>query len=201
MGYKHVEAMMSIALYKIEASFNQVRHSQMLDQDEDTNMLSVPSFTIITGGALGVDLEAEKLARDHGLAVQVIIPACHPRSQYLQPLTSQELAEAIPATKQAAFRLDKQLKNPISLQYIHRNYHVVKNADMVLAFTQFQPEISTCSMAVLATLVARTAIVGVKNIYDFPDGLLELQETFKRSLIKSVSSKLSRNCLKHFHLV
>ena len=36
-------------------------------------MSGVPTFTIVTGGALGVDLEAEKLARDHGLAVQVII--------------------------------------------------------------------------------------------------------------------------------
>ena len=32
------------------------------------------------------------------------------------------------------------------------------------------------------TLVPRTAIVGIRNIYDYPDALLELQETFKRSL-------------------
>ena len=31
-------------------------------------------------------------------------------------------------------------------------------------------------------LSPRTAIVGVRNIYDYPDALLELQETFKRSL-------------------
>lgn len=59
----------------------------MLDQDGDTIMLSVPSFTIITGGALGVDLEPEKLARDHGFAVQVIIPPCQPRSKTVPPLT------------------------------------------------------------------------------------------------------------------
>ena len=34
----------------------------------------------------------------------------------------------------------------------------------------------------LPTFVQRTAIVGVRNIYDYPDALLELQETFKRSL-------------------
>ena len=33
-----------------------------------------------------------------------------------------------------------------------------------------------------STLVARTAIAGVRNLYDYPDALLELQETFKRSL-------------------
>ena len=34
----------------------------------------------------------------------------------------------------------------------------------------------------LPTLVQKTAIVGVRNLYDYPEALLELQETFKRSL-------------------
>lgn len=33
----------------------------------------------------------------------------------------------------------------------------------------------------LPTLVQKTAIVGVRNLYDYPDAVLELQETFKRS--------------------
>ena len=28
----------------------------------------------------------------------------------------------------------------------------------------------------------KTAIIGMRNIYDYPEALLELQETFKRSL-------------------
>ena len=52
--------------------------------------------TILAGGALGVELEAEKLARDHGLTVQVIIPPCHPQSKTVPPLTITQLAEAIP---------------------------------------------------------------------------------------------------------
>ena len=28
----------------------------------------------------------------------------------------------------------------------------------------------------------KTAIVGVRNFYDYPDAVVELQETFKRSL-------------------
>ena len=105
---------------------------------------------------------------------------------------------------------------------------MVKNTDMVLAFTNFQPENNMCFGATvwtvemakllkkvlyvydvdkniwfwyrrdqdlfytcdqmpeeqfaLPTFVQRTAIVGVRNIYDYPDALLELQETFKRSL-------------------
>ena len=34
----------------------------------------------------------------------------------------------------------------------------------------------------LPTFLPRTAIVGIKNIYDFPNALLELNDTFKRSL-------------------
>ena len=33
------------------------------------------------------------------------------------------------------------------------------------------------------TFLPRTAIVGVRNVYNFPDGLLELQDTFKRNLL------------------
>ena len=186
------------------------------------------AFTVISGGANGVDLEAEKLARHYGLPVHVLIPPCHPRKSSILPLTHQQLAEAIPLTTQVAHRLNKQLTNPISLQYIHWNHHVVKQADTVLAFTCFQPERKVCmggtgwavemskilnkvlyvydverniwfwynphqdlfyvcdqmleEQYALPTLVKKTAIIGVRNIYDYPEALLELQETFKRSL-------------------
>ena len=34
----------------------------------------------------------------------------------------------------------------------------------------------------LPTLAQQTAIMDVRNLYDYPDAVLELQETFKRSL-------------------
>ena len=186
------------------------------------------AFTVISGGALGADLEAEKLARHYGLPVHVLIPPCHPRKASVLPLTRQQLAEAIPITTQVAHRLNKRLTDPISLQYIRRNYHVVKQADLVMALTCFAPERKVCmggtgwgvEMAkvlnkvlyvydveqniwfwynpkedffyaceqmseeqyALPTLVQKTAIIGVRNIYDYPLALLELQDTFKRSL-------------------
>ena len=195
-------------------------------------MLSAARFTIISAGAYGIDLEAESFARDFGLPVKILMSPCHPRSKYLSPLTHQQFGEAIPITKQVSNRLNKPLSNPISLHYIHRNYHVVKQAAMVLAFTSFQPERSLCfggtgwavEMAkllnkilyvydverntwfwynhqqdlfyacdqmskeqfALPTFLPKTAIVGIRNIYDFPDALLELQDTFKRSLNFSV---------------
>ena len=71
------------------------------------------AFTVISGGANGVDLEAEKLARNYGLKVEVLIPPCHPRRASVQPLTHQQLAEAIPTTRQVAARLNKHLENPM----------------------------------------------------------------------------------------
>ena len=73
------------------------------------------AFTVISGGANGVDLEAEKLARYYGLPVHVLIPPCYPRKASILPLTHQQLAEAIPLTTQVANRLNKQLTNPISI--------------------------------------------------------------------------------------
>ncbi|CAH3173197.1 unnamed protein product [Porites evermanni] len=196
-------------------------------------MSDVKPFTIFfSGGSNGVDLEAERFARDFGLPVQIFILPCHPRSKYLSPLTHSQLGEAIPITNQVSNRLNKPLSNPVSLLYIHRNYHLVKQAEMVLAFTSFQPEsnvvVGGTSWAVemakllnkilyvydverntwfwyrhdqdlfyacdqmseeqfaLPTFLPKTAIVGIRNIYDFPDALLELQDTFKRSLNISV---------------
>ena len=186
------------------------------------------AFTVISGGALGADLEAEKLARHYGLKVNVLIPPCHPRKASVLPLTRQQLAEAIPITTQVAHRLNKRLTDPISLQYIHRNYHVVKQADLVMAFTCFAPERNVCmggtgwavemckvlnkvlyvydvernvwlwynpkqdmfyvcdqlseEQYAIPILVKKTAIIGMRNIYDYSEALLELQETFKRSL-------------------
>ena len=204
------------------------------------------AFTVISGGTNGVDLEAEKLARYYGLPVHVLIPPCHPRKASILPLTHQQLAEAIPLTTQVANRLNKQLTNPISLQYIHRNYHVVKQADMVLAFTCFQPQRKVCmgrtgwavemskvlnkvlyvydvernmwlwynsyqdlftacdqmseERYALPTLVKKTAIIGVRNIYDYPEALLELQETFKRSLnLPNKETRMSRNFVTHLN--
>lgn len=107
-------------------------------------MLNVQPFKIISGGTLGVNLEAEKLGRYYGLPVEILIPPCHARGKYLPSLTHTQLGEAVPITKQVAARLNKPLSNPISLQYIHRNYHVVKQADMMMAFTLFQPESNLC---------------------------------------------------------
>ena len=50
----------------------------MFDQYGDVIMLRVSPFTIITGGAAGVDWKAEILAKAYNLNVHVLVPPCHP---------------------------------------------------------------------------------------------------------------------------
>ena len=70
------------------------------------------ALTVISGGANGADLEAEKLARHYGLPVHVLIPPCHPRKASIQPLTHQQLAEAIPLTTQVAHSSQQTVNQP-----------------------------------------------------------------------------------------
>ena len=129
-------------------------------------MLGVERFTIISGGANGVDLEAERFARDFGLPVKILVPHCHPWSKYPSPSTHQQLGEAIPITNQVSARLNKPLSNPISLQYIHRNCHMVKQADMVLAFTAFQPESNLCFGGTGWAVEMAKVLKKILNVFD-----------------------------------
>ena len=88
-------------------------------------------LTIYTGGAKGVHTHVERLCQLSGHPCVVVIPPCHPRSKSLTSLTQSQLDEATPTVTQAAFRLGRQVHHPISLQYIQRNYHVVKPASLV----------------------------------------------------------------------
>ena len=210
--------------------------TQMLDQDGDVIMLRVSPFTIISGGATGVDCKAETLAKHHGLPINVLVPPCHPRSKTIHPLSYSQLQEANPWIRQAEHTLDRRLTEPISRQYIQRNFCLVKQADLVLAFTCFEPRKTVFGLPVnttcmggtgwavefakmlrkplyvyeltldfwfwydydnsrfeqcegmsdtfvcLPTFVPKTAIVGVRNFSEFPQGNLELERTFARSL-------------------
>ena len=208
----------------------------MFDEDGDVIMLRVKPFTIVTGGANGVDWEAETLAKHYNLDVHVLVPPCHPRSKTIRPLSYADLAEANPWIQRAEFTLNKRLTDPISRQYIQRNYCVIRDVDMVLAFTVFQPSRTVFGLQVnktcmggtgwavefakmlrktlyvyaldlnfwfwfnhdegvfeqcdgmsetqicLPTFMPTTAIVGVRNFSEFPEGILELEATFSRSV-------------------
>ena len=65
-----------------------------------------------------------------------------------------------------AARFNKQLENPISLQYTHPNSHVVKQADIVLAFTNFQPQNNLCFGATSWTVEMAKLLKKVLYVYD-----------------------------------
>ena len=51
-----------------------------------------------------------------------------------------------------------------------------------IAFQKVWCEEMTEEQIMYPTLFSRTAIIGVRNIYDYPDALLEMNDLFKRRL-------------------
>ena len=94
-------------------------------------------LSIYTGGAKGVDTHVERLCRLYGHSSVVIIPPCHPRAKSLVPLSQPDLDAAMPFVTRAAFQLGRHVSHPINLQYLQRNYHVIKPASLVLALGYF----------------------------------------------------------------
>ena len=91
-------------------------------------------LTIYTGGAKGVDTHVERLS-----PVWSFVCGHHPtpRAKSLAPLTQPDLDAAMPFVTRAAFQLGRHLSHPITLQYLQRNYHVIKPASLVLALGYF----------------------------------------------------------------
>ena len=88
----------------------------MLDTDGDVIMLRVSPFTIVSGGANGVDWKAEALAKQHQLDVKVLVPPCHPGSKTIRPLSHLQLHEANPWIHQAEQTLN--ISNAIFAWYV-----------------------------------------------------------------------------------
>ena len=94
-------------------------------------------LTIYTGGAKGVDTHVERLCHLYGHSCVVFISPCHPRAKSLAPLTQPDLDAATPTVTQVAFPLGWHVSHPITLQYLQRNYYVIKPASLVLALGYF----------------------------------------------------------------
>ena len=62
---------------------------------------------------------------------------CSSHPVTLEPLTQPDLDAALPMVTRAAFQLGRHVSHPITLQYLQRNYHVIKPASLVLALGYF----------------------------------------------------------------
>ena len=91
------------------------------------------SCTIISGGARGTDRYAEQFARDEGFDVVTLIAPCDKRAFRIKPISRKELWKAEPFAEEASMKLNKQLRSDVSKQLIYRNYHIVEQADIVIA--------------------------------------------------------------------
>ena len=94
-------------------------------------------LTIYTGGAKGVDTHVEHVCHEYGHSCVVFIPPCHPRAKSLAPLTQPDLDATMLFVTRAAFQLGRHVSHPITLQYLRRNYYVIKPASLVLALGYF----------------------------------------------------------------
>ena len=96
-----------------------------------------------------------------------------------------------------AVEMSKVLKKVLYVYDVERNMWLWYNShqDLFYACDQMSEE-----QYALPTLVKKTAIIGVRNIYDYPEALLELQETFKRSLnLPNKETRMSRNFVTHLN--
>ena len=122
-------------------------------------------LTIYTGGAKGVDTHVERLCHLYSHSCVVIIPPCHPRAKSLAPLTQPDLDAATPTVTQVDFRLGRHVSHPITLQYVRRNYYVIKPASLVLALGYFD-ELRKHVLGGMGWSVAMAQILG-KPLYVF----------------------------------
>ena len=94
-------------------------------------------LTTYTGCAKGVDTHVEHLCHKYCHQCVVLIPPCHPRAWSITPISWAALDATTATITQMAFRLGRSVSNRITLQYLQRNYHVVKDASFVLALGYF----------------------------------------------------------------
>ena len=64
-------------------------------------------------------------------------PTLSPSSQVPRTLNQPDLDAATPTVTQVAFRLDRHVSHPITLQYLQRNYYVIRPASLVLVLGYF----------------------------------------------------------------
>ena len=90
---------------------------------------------VVTGGAQGTDALAALLASERHIPTRIVVGPSHRAVRRgITPITGEDMEEALPHVTQAARTLNKIVKNPITLELLMRNYHIVRDADCVYAF-------------------------------------------------------------------
>ena len=102
--------------------------------------MEVPALndiTIVTGGADGVDREAERQAVHFGTQLDVVIGPHHPRRRTITPLTEEDLEKTIYHFLSAQVQLGRKVTTPMSVEYLQRNFYIAARAYAVYAVYAF----------------------------------------------------------------
>lgn len=102
--------------------------------EEPMDIPILSHFMLITGGE---DDEAEGLARDYGMQVDVVIGPSHPRIQFITPLTKHDLDQAASPTDAARTALRRRIDSSQAMEFVHCSYHIALRAEAVYAFGSF----------------------------------------------------------------
>ena len=102
------------------------------EQDLDALELQVGyGHVVYTGGAKGTDDLVERLGKQFGMQVEVLVPPNHPRATFITPSTRHPVHHL----HQAAEKLGKQMPSHFyTLQLLQRNYQLAKKAHTIYAF-------------------------------------------------------------------
>ena len=103
--------------------------------------MEVPALndiTIVTGGADGVDREAERQAVHFGTQLDVVIGPHHPRRHSITLLTKEDLEKTIHHFLSAQQRLGRKATSPMLVEYLQRNFYIAARAYAVYALGFFE---------------------------------------------------------------
>jgi len=100
------------------------------EQDLDSMQLNIGhGHVVYTEGATGTDELVERMAKQFGMQVEVLVPPNHPRAQFITPSTVEVLMLANPHLHQAAQKLGKRMPTHFyTLQLLQRNYQIAKKS-------------------------------------------------------------------------
>ena len=110
-----------------------------MTSEEPMNVGKLNGRTLYVGGAKGIDELAEEHGKQHDMQIHVVLNPQHHRSRFVTPITQQQMDEALPYVYKANEKLRRHLDSTIlSYGYLQRNYWIVKSAQTIFAFGEFE---------------------------------------------------------------
>lgn len=118
------------------STLSKLAKMQMVEESMQTGVGN--EYVLYTGGTPGIDSLAEQQGVHYGMNVRIILSPTQERSRFITPLTLQQLKEAEPFVHKANLTLKRNIEGTVNLGLLQRNYWIVKDANLVFAFGEFE---------------------------------------------------------------